>query len=278
MTEPGRGRAADAAFLRGLGRAAGGAIIFALPLLMTMEMWHLGFYVDRLRLALLLVVVVPLLVGLSHYIGFEETFGWRDDLVDAFVALAVGALASAAVLALLGVLRAGMSLDELVGKVALQAVPASVGALLAQSQLGTAQGPRARARRPTRYAGELFFMAVGALFLSLNLAVTEEIVIIAYRLTDRHVLALVAVSLGLMHAFVYAVEFRGQAAVPTGTPWWSPFLRFTVAGYAIVLLIGAYTLWTVGRLDGLAPEQALRAVLVLGFPGAVGAAAARLIL
>ena len=34
----------------GVARAFGGAIFFSLPLLMTMEMWWLGFYMDRLRI------------------------------------------------------------------------------------------------------------------------------------------------------------------------------------------------------------------------------------
>jgi hypothetical protein len=34
---------ANRVFLVGLGRAFGGALIFSLPMLMTMEMWWLGF-------------------------------------------------------------------------------------------------------------------------------------------------------------------------------------------------------------------------------------------
>ena len=37
-------------YARGLARAFGGAILFCLPLLMTMEMWALGFEMDRFRL------------------------------------------------------------------------------------------------------------------------------------------------------------------------------------------------------------------------------------
>ena len=42
----------------GLARAFAGAIIFALSLLMTMEMWWLGFYMDRLRFAFFLLVML----------------------------------------------------------------------------------------------------------------------------------------------------------------------------------------------------------------------------
>ncbi len=65
-------------FALGLVRAFGGAILFSFPMLMTMEMWWLGFYMDPLRLALFILLAIPLLVGLSYYAGFEPTSakGW----------------------------------------------------------------------------------------------------------------------------------------------------------------------------------------------------------
>jgi putative integral membrane protein (TIGR02587 family) len=238
---------------------------------------------DRLRLALLLVLAVPLLVGLSHVSGFEETFDVKEDVVYAFVAYAVGFVVAAAVLLLFGVLGAAMPLDQVVGKVALQAVPGGIGALLAQSQLGGdapggEDGDDPRAGRPSTYASQLFLMAVGALFLAFNIAPTEEMVIISYLMPIGAVLALVAVSLITMHAFVYALEFSGQEQPRPGTPAWSVFLRYTVVGYAVALAVSAYALWTFGRLDDTGAVEAVTAVLVLGFPAAVGAAAARLIL
>ena len=58
----------------------------------------------------------------------------------------------------------------------------------------------------------------------------------------------------------------------------SGFLRFTVVGYAIVLVVSFYILWTFGSLDGLGFEEQLKAVIVLGLPAALGASASRLIL
>ncbi|MGH6912830.1 MAG: DUF2391 family protein, partial [Geminicoccales bacterium] len=58
--------------MKGLGRALGGALIFSLPMLMTMEMWWLGFYMDRWRLSIFTVVTVALLVGLAHYRGLRK--------------------------------------------------------------------------------------------------------------------------------------------------------------------------------------------------------------
>ena len=245
--------------------------------MMTMEMWWLGFYMDRLRLALLLLLTLPLLTALSYISGFEETFSLKDELVDAFVAYAVGFVAGAGVLWLLAIIGPGMSPDEILGKVALQAIPGSIGAVLAGSQLSDQTGQREE-QEASSYSGELFLMGVGALFLAFNVAPTEEMILIAYKMTLWHALALVTVSLLVMHAFVYAVEFRGQEAFPQGTPFWSIFLRFTVVGYALSLLVSLYMLWTFGRTDEAALAQIVLTALVLGFPAAIGAAAARLIL
>jgi putative integral membrane protein (TIGR02587 family) len=265
------------AFAIGLARAFGGAIIFTLPMLMTMEMWQLGFLMSGLRLALLLLVSVPLLVGLSHYLGFEPTFGILDDLLDAFVAFAVGFFAAGVVLNLFAVINFAMSSREVMGVLGLQAVPGAIGAMFAQSQLG---GGRTTQRKESHagYGGEIFIMAAGALFLAFNVAPTEEMILIAYQTTAWHGLALVMLSLIVMHAFVYAVEFQGQASVAPKTPFLSVFLRYTVVGYAIALLISFYMLWTFGRADGAAIGQMISATIVLAFPAAVGAAGARLII
>jgi putative integral membrane protein (TIGR02587 family) len=272
-TSPGANRR----FAVGAARAFGGALIFSLPLLMTMEMWWLGFHADRLRLALLLAVQVPLLVALAHFCGFEETSGRLDAAVDAAAAFGIACVTALGALSLFGIVGAGMSADEIVGKVAVQAVPGSVGALLAQSQFGQVE-EEGRKRREAGHAGEYFFMAVGALFLAANVAPTEEMVLIAHKMTEWQVLALAVASLALMHAFVFAVEFRGQESLPPGTPFWSAFLRFSVLGYVIALAISAYVLWTFGRFDGMGAGEVVKITMVLGFPSALGAAAARLIL
>jgi putative integral membrane protein (TIGR02587 family) len=268
----------DRAFLVALARAFAGALIFGLPLLMTMEMWALGFYMEPLRLALFLALMFPLLVALAYYAGFEESIGWQHLVLSACVAYAVAFVAAAVGLALLGVLGPGMSLEEIVGKVSLQAIPASIGAMLARSQLGEREEQKDEERRRDTYHGELFLATVGALFLAFNVAPTEEVVLISTMITGWSALALIGVSLAIMHAFVYAVEFRGQTSVHPELSVWSEFLRLTVVAYALALLVCLYVLWSFGRSDGLAFGELLMQTVVLGFPAAIGAAAARLIL
>ena len=87
-------------FLVGIARGVAGALLFSIPMLMTMEMWFLGFYMDRERLLLLLLLNIPLLVGLSHRIGFERTTTWRESARDAMIAYGMGVASSALILLL----------------------------------------------------------------------------------------------------------------------------------------------------------------------------------
>lgn len=269
-------------FLIGLARAFAGAIIFAFPMILTMEMWSLGFSAERYRLMIFMTMAIPLLIGMSYFIGFEETSCLSDDVVDSFVAYAVGFITSGALLFLFGIFDFTMSWEEIIGMISIQAVVAAIGALLAQSQLGNSNNedtPEEERKRRAGYGGEMFLMAVGALFLGMNPAPTEEIILIAFKMTDLQVIFLALFILILMHAFVYKVEFRGQEKRrPPESSVLSVFLRYTVVGYALVLLISLYLVWTFGHLDGLDAENIFKTVIVMSFPAALGASASRLIL
>lgn len=268
----------DIHFWKGLGRAFGGALIFAFPLLMTMEMWWLGFYLDRTRIALFVLVLLPILVGMSYYSGFRQTFNLKEDLIDALVAYAVGMVMSAVFLTLFGVLRPGMSLDTLLGKVILLTVPASMGAILASKQLGNGgQDDNEEDLQQASYGGELFIMTTGALLLAFNVAPTEEIILIAYKMSTWHALALALITMLIMHGIVYTVGFRGQEDRPEGATFWRLFYHFTIVGYAIGLIVSLYVLWTFGHLDGSNLAMAVMIMTVLGFPAGLGAALSRLV-
>ncbi len=255
-------------------------------MMMTMEMWELGIYMDRTRLFVLLIINIPLLIILSNRIGFEATFTWGQALRDASVAYGLGILSSGAILLAIGVIKFGQSAHEAVGMIAIQAVPASIGASLGRSQFGgqsndgsdDEDGRDPSDDEETSYWSELFLMSVGALFLSLNVAPTEEIILLSYKMTPWHSLIIIVASLVVMHSFVYALSFKGSHNLAEGTPLWHAFLRFTLPGYVIAGLISAFCLWTFHRMDNLGLTQALMAIIILSLPGAIGAAAARLIL
>jgi putative integral membrane protein (TIGR02587 family) len=269
----------DKRFLYGLARASGGALVFAIPMLMTLEMWALGHAANPLRLAILLLVTPFLLVGLAHYVGFRESSRFVDHLADAFVAVGVAAVLATILLFLFGLLSSDTATREVAGLIGMQVVPGSIGAMLSRSQLGgQPEGSNKRRKTHPTYKGELFLMFIGALFLSLSVAPTDEVLHIAHMMTPWQELGLLGGSLLVMHTFVYFEEFKGRVPVEPGSSLAGLFFRFTVVGYCVVLAVSLFLLWVFGRVDGLAPGELLSAMIVLSFPGAIGAAAARLLL
>jgi putative integral membrane protein (TIGR02587 family) len=255
----------------GLGRAVAGALLFAMPLFMTMEVWRLASSVDRYRLALLALATVALVIGLARNFGSTEDSGWRPSLVDAGVAVAAAAVAGGTILTVLHVLDWLPGWRDAVSVLALEMLPAAVGASYARSQLGEGGG----GTRRTGYGHELFLMVAGAVVFSSNVAPTEEIVLLAATVTPWHTLALVVVSLALLHAFVYEVGFRGQEEKDGPV---KAFLTFSVVGYLIAVAVSAFLLWTLGRFANTGLLMVVTESVVLALPASLGAAAARLIL
>ena len=269
--------ASNRLYLQGLVRAFGGALLFALPLLMTSEMWSLGgFVMDRTRLLIFLIASLPMLLGLSYYVGFEPTFDLLDEVLDALAAFAVGFVISAVALAMFGVLDPAFTPADLIGKIAICTVPAAIGALLAGKQF---QANGMTAQRPSHggHGAALFLMAVGAVFLAFNVAPTEEVFLISHLMGPVHTLVLMTASVLVLHGFVYALGFPGQDRRLEAGGLGRTFFTYTIPGYAIGLAISAYCLWTFGRFDDVALHEQATMAVVLGFPAALGAATARLV-
>ncbi len=265
------------AYGKGLARAFGGALLFSFPLLMTMEMWQLGFSMEPLRLLIFLLASLPMLLGLSYYSGFEPTFCWQDEVLDALAAFGVGVLLSAAMLVLFGVIDGRMSIAESGGKIALCAVPASIGALLAGKQLGDRDEADAPEKVGAGFLGELFLMTVGSVFLAFNVAPTEEMILISYQMTPLMGLALIVASILCLHIFVYELGFPGEASRKGESGLVRNLVTHTAPGYGIALLVSAYMLWSFGRMEGVGLDSAAMMIVVLAFPAALGAATARLV-
>jgi uncharacterized membrane protein len=119
-------------------------------------------------------------------------------------------------------------------------------------------------------------MVVGALYVALTVAATDEMPLLGFLMRDVHVVAAAIFCLGLLHFFMRGVGFEGHAAAAGGSV--STFLRLSVVGYALALLVSAFLLYVFGRFEqnGLASD--LHTVVVLAVPATVGAAAARLTL
>ena len=265
-------------YARSLARAFGGALLFGLPLLMTMEMWWLGgFSIERPRLLLFLVLSLPMLLGLSYYAGFEPTFRLKDELLDAFAAFGGGFIIATTILTVTGVLTLDAAPGEMIGKLAVGTVPGAIGALLAGKQFQAHEVEDASHREDADFWGSIFLMGVGALFLAFNIAPTEEVILISYLMSPTQTLMLMGASVLILHLFAYALGFPGEGRRRDAGGFAHAFLSRTLPGYAVALTLSAYCLWTFGRLDGVALHEQATMMVVLGFPAALGAATARLV-
>ncbi len=260
-----------------LSRAFAGAALFSLPLLMTMEMWWLGHDMRPWKIIQFSLANMLLLYGLSKVAGFEESQNWVDDVLDAFAAYGVAAVTGAAVLWLMGVIGPGQPIGEIAGKIAVQTIPASFGAMIGAKLLGEGDAIEAEECWRRTYSGELFLMAAGALFFSFTMAPTEEIILIAFQITPAQALVTIASSVIVLHAILYLVHFQGQEQRRDNRGHGVGLFRTTLPGYAIAISVSLYILWTFGRIEGLNAMPAAMAAVVLGFPAAIGAGIARIV-
>lgn len=257
--------------VKGFMRALAGALLFSVPLLLTMELWHIGPSVDRWRLLLLAVATVLLTIGLAHTFGAaKDGHRLRSSLADAAIAVVAGVVVSTAILTLLEVINPLDSWRTAMSVVLIEALPASLGAAFARGQLGTSSV----SSKDHSYHHELFLMLGGAVVFSANVAPTEEMVLLAALMDDGNAAVLLGLSLVLMHALVYGSDFAGQEEGAFA----KSFLRFTLPGYALALTASAFMLWTLGRFDDTGALMAVRESVVLALPASLGAGAARLIL
>lgn len=246
-------------------------------MLMTMELWWLGFTIDRPRFALFVILGLLLVAMISFYEGIADTFGGRDDILDTLVSYFVGFSLSAVMLFLFGVIGREMAVEEILGKIGLQAIPASFGAVLGQTLLGTS-GEKQNETRATSYLGQLTLTIAGAVFLAMSVSPTEEMQLIAHQMNLWHTLLLAIFTLLITHLFIYAAN-RGQED-KTNASFFDLGLvfRFSAVTYAVVLAVSFYILWTFGTLDGMDLTNTVKTTCVLGFPAALGASASKLIL
>jgi putative integral membrane protein (TIGR02587 family) len=264
----------------GLGRAIGGSIIFSVPMMMTMEMWRIGFYINPLRLLCLIALSLPLFYRISSMIGFRKSKTFLDNLIDVAVAYAVAFLTTGIVLLTFGIITLDMNPGSIFSMLLLQAVPGSLGALLARHIVGeSSEAEEEQAEKhKNAYKDDLIILASGALFLAFNLAPTEEMMLISYKMTTAHILALLVLTLLIMHAFAVASSQYTAKQLQHIAIHWTLFVRITAIGYVLAIAISFFMLWAFESIDDVGFHNTLKATLVLGFPAGIGAAASRLIL
>lgn len=262
-------------------RAVAGAYIFSIPLLFTMEMWWIGEYADGTRLAIFMAIALIANFGLNYVAGFRADGTLSGALQQALESLAVGIVAAGALLLILDRIQPSDPLDSMVGMVAIQAVPLSIGASVANQVFGR-YGEHNRGGDDQDHTlpawkelvNDVGATAIGSIFIAFSVAPTDEVPMLAAGMNYAHIVALAGFSLLLSYGIVFASEF--DRSRPSG-PFQHPISE-TALAYVVSLAVAALALFLFHQIDSSDTlYSTVKQVIVLGLPATIGGAAGRLV-
>lgn len=269
--------------LKEYGRALGGGLLFSLPMLYTMELWSTGFIAGPVRLAVYLAVGIFLLTGYNHFVGLRGDRTLFESLLESVEEMGMALVVTALILWLIGLLGTGMSRQEIMGKVVVESLTVAIGISVGKSQLGSSGGGcdgdgGEDGDQEVNFWAQLAMAFCGAVLIAANVAPTEEVLVIALGTEPIKLLLIALLSMGTGAVILYFSDFTGSdgsVAEPHGG--WD-ILAGTLIMYSVAVVASAFMLWFFGRLEGFSPYAAVSEIVVLSFPGALGASAGRLLL
>ncbi|ARS34693.1 TIGR02587 family membrane protein [Pontibacter actiniarum] len=283
MSETENGRRVSQS-LKEYARGIAGGLLFSFPLLYTMEVWWAGFIAEPLDLLVLMVVTYLLLLGYNRFAGMHPDASWQNVFIDSVEEMGIGLLISFGVLLMLNRIElAHMSMDEIMGKVVIEAMAVSIGVSIGTAQLGASQEVKKddrKARQENNRNSKVALSVLGlcgALVVGGNVAPTEEILMLGVEAQPGHLLMMAIFSLLQSVVVVFFSNFRGTASMsPNGLLFNMAF--DTCMSYLIALAVSAFVLWFFGRFDGVSFWVGFAQVIVLGVLASLGASAGRLLI
>jgi putative integral membrane protein (TIGR02587 family) len=119
--------------------------------------------------------------------------------------------------------------------------------------------------------------ALGAAFVGLSIAPTDEVPMVASAMSAAWQLVVIAASLVISYVVVFVAGFSGQGERRRQSGLFQHPVTETAVTYLVALAVAAMLLWAFQRAVEPAPAL-LTQVVVLGLPAAVGGAVGRLAL
>ncbi|HET6512713.1 MAG TPA: TIGR02587 family membrane protein [Candidatus Kapabacteria bacterium] len=272
-------------YLRGLS----GAFLLGIPLLYTMEMWWIGEYLATSHLLSLLGFALLINYALASVGGFRRSKPILGNLEEALDAVAIGAVGSLLVLAVLNRISWHEPFESNLGMLVLQTVPLSIGASVSNILFARVADedngddePRShqhhRAKNSTvwqRTLTDIGATIAGAVIIGFSIAPTEEIPMLANELGWLHELSLIAISLIITYAIVFASGFDPQGEMQDHGIFQHPASETTIS-YIVSLGLSFVMLMLFDQVSLDNPlSNTVSQVLVLGLPTAIGGAAGR---
>lgn len=271
--------------VRDLVRAAGGGLFIGLPLLYTLEMWSHSFLLPSWKIVALLGVAFVVVVGYNAVSGFRRDRRWSELLIDSLETMGIAAVVSAAALLLLGRIGLETGLRDVVGKVALEMIPVAFGVSLAGTQFASDDDPEEAEDQGSAVGdeagvgafGRLFIAAGAALLFAINIAPTEEPMLLGVEAEWWLLFLVVPATLLMTFAIVFLADFRGGRSLEGGDSPLDHPVTETLAAYAVSLLVSILLLWAFGRTDGASASAIAGQTVMLAVVASFGAAAGRLL-
>lgn len=274
-------------------RGIGGGLVFGVPLLYTMEVWSLGQTAEAGHALIALALTfaaVSLLVASS---GFRRRpdLTRLDVIVDVVIAVGLGLFSVAVVLVILQRVTLATPLATAAQVMMFEAAPFAIGAAVATEVFSrTADQPqrqqqerRGRRGRDDEQEGargtvwDLGATAVGATFIGLPIAPTDEVPMLASGIEEPWLAVLVATSLLVTYAIVFIAGFSDEKRRRQQVGVLQHPAMETAAAYLVSLGVSVSMLWFFGNLDADPFSAWVAHIVVLGFPASIGGAAGRLV-
>ncbi|MCP2045474.1 TIGR02587 family membrane protein [Pontibacter sp. HSC-36F09] len=272
-------------------RGIAGGLLFSFPLLYTMEVWWAGFTASPGQLLIMVLVTYLLLLGYNRYAGMRPGVSWRSVFIDSVEEMGLGIVLAFGVLFVLNRIQLGeMSIDEIMGKIIVEAMAVSIGVSIGTAQLGGTEdepeeedevhveAKEAGWRTGLRSKVSLVVLALcGSIVVGGNVAPTEEVLVLATGARPVHILLMAVLSLAMSMVVVYFSDFKGTGEHQQGNLAFAITMD-TCLSYLTAVAASAFLLWFFGRFQGVSFETAFAQCIVLGVLSSLGASAGRLLI
>lgn len=274
-------------------RGIAGGLLFSFPLLYTMEVWWAGFIATPSSLLIFILLTFFLLLGYNRFAGMRPDASWREVAIDSIEEMGIGLILSFGVMLMLNRIQLGtMSIDEIMGRVIIEAMFVSIGVSIGTAQLGAENGEGKEANgqiddekaanghgeiRRSDKLGVAVLALCGSIVVGGNVAPTEEVLMIAVEADPAHVLIMALVSLLLSAVITSFIDFKGSYRGERDNFLYH-LVFDTCMCYIVALAASCFVLWFFGRFENVSFWIVFSEVIVLGVLSSIGASAGRLLI
>ena len=262
-------------------RACAGALLGALPLLYTMEMWWYARAVSEPVLLGMMAVAGGVVVLSILFGGFRR--GRVTHLgIDTLIVFGIGITISAVTLVVVGRIHPGqVPLSAAARMIALEAIPCAIGAALAMTQFrprdGDTKNVDRRIGRLSQDRQKVLATLVGAVFFAFNVAPTDEPRMMAMEAEPVHFPLIVLFSLLVSYVIVFEADFADRPKGYTTGALGNPFAE-TLVSYVLSLGVSYAFLAGFGHLSPETPLYTqITTTVTLGYVTTIGGSAGRVL-